>query len=43
MAALRGHATRDLESEPEVARHASGYVLIHGAAGYAGPHEIGAR
>ncbi|NNL67206.1 MAG: histidine phosphatase family protein [Myxococcales bacterium] len=41
MAALRGHALRDLESEPEVSGNAGGYVLTHGAAGYEGPLEIG--
>jgi len=41
MAALRGHATRDLASEPAVAANATGYVLTHDGHRYHGPHEIG--
>jgi len=40
MAALRGHAAGDLETEPAVARNASGFVLTHDGRGYARGEEI---
>jgi broad specificity phosphatase PhoE len=41
MAALRGHAARDLVSEPAVVANATGYLLTHDGRAYRGPHEIG--
>lgn len=40
MAALRGHATGDLVSDPPVSPNATGYVLHHDGTRYQGPHEI---
>jgi broad specificity phosphatase PhoE len=42
MAALRGHAARDLASEPRVPANAAAWVLTHDGNGYHGPEEIGA-
>ena len=42
MAALRGWAARDLESEPEVPANASGFVLGHDGRAYSPPRPIDA-
>ena len=42
MAALRGHASDDLVSEPEVPRNAAGWILTHDGRRYAGPFPIDA-
>jgi len=40
MAALRGHASGDLVSDPGVSANASGYLLRHDGRRYQGPYEI---
>jgi broad specificity phosphatase PhoE len=40
MAALRGHAARDLVSEPAVARNAAGFLLSHDGAAYGPPEDL---